>query len=149
MYQILSEDEYTEQVKKMLTWGKTSLDTLEHDDLSITNQIMESSLFLGRVTSDEAHVRFALEQTRSFKKEQLRQACNNNTATKAPSEAKLDSLVGLDEDVQKLESEYADLKGRVVVANGLYNAIAFAKSEFLKRNKSRLSTEFNQTGDEL
>jgi hypothetical protein len=149
MYQILSEDEYTDQVKKMLTWGKTSLDTLEHDDLSITSQIMESSMFLGRVTADEAHVRFALEQTRSFKKEQLRQACNNNTATKAPSEAKLDSLVELDEDVQKLESEYADLKGRVVVANGLYNAIAFAKSEFLKRNKSRLSTEFSQTGDEF
>ena len=114
MYQILSEDEYTEQVKKMLTWGKTSLDTLEHDDLSITSQIMESSLFLGRVTSDEAHVRFALEQKRSLTKEKLRQACNTNTATKAPSEAKLDSLVELDEDVQKLESEYADLKGRVV-----------------------------------
>lgn len=149
MYQILSEEEYSAQVKKMLTWGKTSLESLEHDDLSITSQIMDSSLFLGRVTADEAHVKFALEQTRSFKKEQLRQVCNNNTATKAPSEVKLDSLVELDEDVQKLENTYADLKGRVVVANGLYNAIAFAKSEFLKRNKARMTTEFNQTGDEL
>ena len=149
MYQILNEDEYATQVKKMLTWGKTTLESLEHDDLSITSQIMESSMFLGRVTADEAHVRFALEQTRSFKKEQLRQACNENPNTKTPSEAKLDSLVELDEDVQRLENEYADLKGRVVVANGLYNAIAFAKSEFLKRNKSRLSTEFNQTGDEF
>lgn len=148
MYQILSEDDYSAQVKKMLTWGKTSLDSLEHDDLSITSQIMDSSLFLGRVTADEAHVKFALEQMRSFKKEQLRQACNSNTATKAPSEAKLDSLVELDEDVQKLENDYAELKGRVVVASGLYNAIAYAKHEFLKRNKSRLSTEFNQTGEE-
>ena len=148
MYQILSEDEYTNQVKKMLTWGKTSLETLEHDDLNITNQIMESSMFLGRVTADEAHVKFALEQMRSFKKEQLRQACNSNTATRAPSEAKRDSLVELDEDVQKLEDDYAELKGRVVVANGLYNAIAFAKHEFLKRNKTRINTEFNQTGEE-
>jgi hypothetical protein len=148
MYQILSEDDYSAQVKKMLTWGKTSLDSLEHDDLSITSQIMDSSLFLGRVTADEAHVKFALEQMRSFKKEQLRQACNSNTATKAPSEAKLDSLVELDEDVQKLENDYAELKGRVVVASGLYNAIAYAKHEFLKRNKSRLSTEFNQTGED-
>ena len=148
MYQILSEDDYSAQVKKMLTWGKTSLDSLEHDDLSITSQIMDSSLFLGRVTADEAHVKFALEQMRSFKKEQLRQACNSNTATKAPSEAKLDSLVELDEEVQKLENDYAELKGRVVVASGLYNAIAYAKHEFLKRNKSRLSTEFNQTGED-
>ena len=148
MYQILSEEDYSAQVKKMLTWGKTSLDSLEHDDLSITSQIMDSSLFLGRVTADEAHVKFALEQMRSFKKEQLRQACNSNTATKAPSEAKLDSLVELDEDVQKLENDYAELKGRVVVASGLYNAIAYAKHEFLKRNKSRLSTEFNQTGED-
>lgn len=148
MYQILSEDEYTEQVKKMLTWGKTSLETLEHDDLSITSQIMESSMFLGKVTSDEAYVRFALEQTRSFKKEQLRQACNENPNTKTPSEAKLDSLVELDKDVQKLEFDYAELKGRVVVAQGLYNAIAFAKHEFLKRNKTRMATEFNQTGEE-
>ena len=148
MYQILSEDEYTEQVKKMLTWGKTSLETLEHDDLSITSQIMESSMFLGKVTSDEAYVRFALEQTRSFKKEQLRQACNENPNTKTPSEVKLDSLVELDKDVQKLEFDYAELKGRVVVAQGLYNAIAFAKHEFLKRNKTRMATEFNQTGEE-
>ena len=149
MYNILSEEEYTNTVKKMLTWGKTTIESLEHDDLSITSQIMESSLFLGRVTADEAHIKFALEQTRSFKKEQLRQACNSNTATKAPSEVKLDSLVELDEDVQNLENTYADLKGRTVVANGLYNAIAFAKSEFLKRNKARMTTEFNQTGDEL
>jgi hypothetical protein len=149
MYQILSEEEYSAQVKKMLTWGKTTLDSLEHDDLSITSQIMESSMFLGRVTADEAHIRFALEQKRSLTKEKLRQACNTNTATKAPSEAKLDSLVELDEDVQKLEDVYADLKGRVVVANGLYNAIAFAKHEFLKRNKARMATEFTNTGDEF
>jgi hypothetical protein len=67
---------------------------------------------------------------------------------KTPSEAKLDSLVELDKDVQKLEFDYAELKGRVVVAQGLYNAIAFAKHEFLKRNKTRISTEFNQTGEE-
>ena len=51
--------------------------------------------------------------------------------------------------MQKLEDVYADLKGRVVVANGLYNAIAFAKHEFLKRNKARMATEFNNTGDEF
>ena len=44
MYNILSEEEYTNTVKKMLTWGKTTIESLEHDDLSITSQIMESSL---------------------------------------------------------------------------------------------------------
>lgn len=138
-YNILSSSEYSEKVKAIVEWSKTSMRTIESDDELITYQIAQVSTFLGRVIRDEAEVANALEILEATKRATIRE--RNAMSGAKTTERGLDDTITLDETVQEMRAMYADVKSRTFVVTNLMAAISTSKRQFIERNKDRINHE--------
>lgn len=142
-YEILSSEEYTDKVKQVLEWSKTSLNSLEADDMAITSQIADVSVFLGRVVRDEAETAIALDILESQKRTSIREDKVSNG--EKVTEKFLEDSITKDQSVQELRQLHAETKSRTVVVQNLMQAISNSKRQFIERNKERINHEIKRS----
>lgn len=142
-YEILSNEEYTDKVKQVLEWSKTSLNSLEADDMAITSQIADVSVFLGRVVRDEAETAIALDILESQKRTSIREDKVSNG--EKVTEKFLEDSITKDQSVQELRQLHAETKSRTIVVQNLMQAISNSKRQFIERNKERINHEIKRS----
>jgi hypothetical protein len=137
MYQCVSQQIFDSRVEEVVSWTKTSLTRLEADDEAISNQIASVSVLMGRTVQDEAETKNALELLKAVKRAEHRKLLTQR-GEKA-TEKYLDDLVLQEPEVQELIGTYNEMCKRVVVMEGLYQAITTSKRQFIERNKERIN----------
>lgn len=136
-YKILGEAEYTERLKDVISWAKTSLQTLEIDDEKITEQIALVGRLNARVLQDEAEIKNRLELLEATKRSDFRAA--RASVGEKVTEKLLDDLVTMESDVQEMRSLFRTMQHRVHVMEGLFMSISMSKRMFIERNKQKLN----------
>lgn len=139
-YNVLDEEVFTEKVKQILDWTKTSLASLEMDDVEITYQCGQVAVLSGRVTRDVAEVDRRLELLEATKYASYREMRENNQGGKV-TEKQIEADITRDEEVQEMRSLLGEMKSRLTTVERLWDTLNLSKRQWIERNKTRIDHE--------
>jgi len=123
---MITEDDYKSEISKYSKYAVSSIKDYNIDEEAFSSQFDEASNFMSLCERDLADARAILEYTEALTYVSLRSG-------EKKSEAFIQNLVTLNEDVQKLRKDKRECEIRSGRMKGILMALR-EKSEFLKRH---------------
>lgn len=139
-YNVLEDDVFVEKVKQIVEWTKTSLDSLETDDVEITYQCGQVAILCGRVSRDLAEVDRRLDLLEATKYASYREQRENLQGGKV-TEKQIEADITRDEEVQEMRSLLGEMKSRLSTVERLWDTLNLSKRQWIERNKARIDHE--------